>query len=317
MKKLLVFLFFIVASVAGEIKPLQQTSIKAAVLDMVLANEKIYIATDASEVVVMDRNLSVLERIKVRKIKDFMGALNDADIYSVDVIGNKILYLAQAEDGYAELYIYQNGKSEKVLDKSAMLYAKAAKFVDERHAIIALMSDEVVLYDLKAKKVVKKVKAGEYFYSCMAIDSARKYVAVGDEGGEVIVVDTKSLHRVKLFKDVNKDKILSISINKNLIAAGSRADKTLALYDLDGSKPKTYKNPDFFIYVVGLSPDNRYVVFGDNEKYILKVATTDSLDVQYQLIGHKNLINVVRFLDTKTLLTGSETGEIIKWRLQQ
>ena len=315
MKKLLLYLLFISLAFAVDIKPIKEAKIDAAVLDMVVTNSNIYVATDASAVVVLDSNLSLKKEIKVRKIKDFMGELNDADIYSVDVIENKILFLAQAEDGYAELFIYENNQTKKVLDKSLMLYAKAAKFVDSKRAVLALMSDELVLYDIEKQKIIKRAKAGEYFYSAMAMDKSRKYVVVGDEGGEVIVVDPNTLQRIKLFKDVNKDKILSLFINAPLIAAGSRADKKLALYDMHGGSPKTYKNPDFFVYVVGLSPDNRYVLFGDNEKYILKVADTVSLAVRHRLIGHKHIINVIRFIDNKLLLTGSETGEILMWRL--
>ena len=305
----------VAALLGADLGPAQQTKIEGAVLDMALDGAKIYVATDASSVVVLSRDLAVLQTIKVRKIKDFMGTLNNADIYSVDALDGKILYLAQAEEGYAELFVFENNISTKVLDKSAMLYAKAAKFVDKNHAIIALMSDEVVLYDLVNKKILKRALAGEYFYSAMAMESGRKYVAIGDEGGEVIVVDPKTLERKKLYKDVNKDKILAIYANKDLIAAGSRADKTLVIYSLTGGVQAKFQNPDFFIYVAGLSPDNRYVVFGDNEQYILKVATTDTIDVRHRLVGHKNLVNVVRFLDNKTILTGSETGEIIKWRL--
>ncbi len=316
MKKLLLFLLlFTFWAFANDIKPLKETKIDAAVLDMVLANDKVYVATDASAVVVLDKNLSVKKKIKVRKIKDFMGTLNDADIYSVDVMGDKILFLAQAEDGYAELFVHENNQTKKVLDKSLMLYAKAAKFVDSKRAVLALMSDELVLYDIDAQKIIIKAKAGEYFYSAMAMDKSRKYLVVGDEGGEVIVVDPTTLQRIKLFKDVNKDKILSLFINDPLVAAGSRADKKLALYDMQGGSPKTYKNPDFFVYVVGLTPDNRYVIYGDNEKYILKVADTNSLTVRHRLVGHKNIVNVIRFVDNKLLLTGSETGEILMWRL--
>ncbi|BCD68881.1 WD40 repeat domain-containing protein [Nitratiruptor sp. YY09-18] len=313
--KIFIVLLLGVLLYGADLSPASSVNIKAAVLDAVFANHKIYLATDAGKVVIMDENLSVQKSLRVRKIKDFMGTLHDADIYSVDVLDDQILYLAQAEDGYAELYLYRDGNASKVLDKSLHLYAKAAKFVDKQHAILALMSDEVVLYDLVARKIVKRAKAGEYFYAAMAMDPSRKMVAIGDEGGEVVVLNPQNLEHIKLFKDVNKDKILSIAINNPLIAAGSRADKTLAIYNLRGGKPKVYKNPDFFIYVTTLSPMNHYVVFGDNEKYILKVASVESLDIQYRLIGHKNIVNVVRFLDEKRVLSASETGEIKIWRL--
>jgi hypothetical protein len=300
----------------AELAPVQKANIEAAVLDMVDDGKYIYIATDASKVVILDQNLSVKKEILSRKIKDFMGTLNNADIYSVDVLNGKVLYLAQAEGGYAELYLVEGDKKELVLSKDAMLYAKAAKFVDENRAVIALMSDETVLYDLKAKKILKRIKAGEYFYSAMAISPKRDFVAVGDEGGEVAIIDLKSFARAKLFKEINKDKILSVAMSQKYVVAGSRADKTFALYDIATGRAKTKKNPDFFIYVVGIAPDDSVAVYGDNEKYILKVVDTFTLEVRSLLVGHKNIVNVVRFLDPKTILTGSETGEILKWRLK-
>ena len=316
MRKLLLITLFFVLSFATNIKPFKEVKIDAAILDMAIDNGKIYVATDASKIYIFDLDLKKLKEIKIRQIKDFMGELNNADIYSIDVLDDKILYLAQAEDGYSELFIYKDGKKENVLDKSKMMYAKAAKFVDKTKAVLALMSDEVVLYDLVNKKVLIRKRVGEYFYSTSAIDKNRKYFAVGDEGGEVIVIDTSSLNKVKLFKDVNKDKILSIFINKNLVVAGSRADKTFAIYNIDTAKYKTIKNPKFFIYVVGLSSDNSLAVYGDNEKYILKGIDTQTLNLKYRFIGHKNIVNVIRFIDNNSMITGSETGELIIWRLK-
>ncbi len=301
---------------AMQLHPVQKAMIKAAVLNMVISEGRIYIATDASKVVILDRDLRPVNEIKVRKIKDFMGTLNDADIYSVDVLDGKILFLAQAEEGYSELFVNDGNKTTKVLDKSKMLYAKAAKYVDSGHALLALMSDEVILYDIAHQKVVKRAKFGEYFYSVMAMDKDRRHFVIGDEGGEVIVGEAATLKRVKLFTNINKDKILSIDINKNMIAAGSRADKTLAIYDWQENSHKVVKNPDFFIYVVGLSPTNRYVVYGDNDKYILKVLDIGNMEQKYELVGHKNIVNVVRFIDKDTIISGSETGEILKWRLK-
>jgi len=316
LRKLLLITLFFVLSFATNIKPFKEVKIDAAILDMAIDNGKIYVATDASKIYIFDLDLKKLKEIKIRQIKDFMGELNNADIYSIDVLDDKILYLAQAEDGYSELFIYKDGKKENVLDKSKMMYAKAAKFVDKTKAVLALMSDEVVLYDLVNKKVLIRKRVGEYFYSTSAIDKNRKYFAVGDEGGEVIVIDTSSLNKVKLFKDVNKDKILSIFINKNLVVAGSRADKTFAIYNIDTAKYKTIKNPKFFIYVVGLSSDNSLAVYGDNEKYILKGIDTQTLNLKYRFIGHKNIVNVIRFIDNNSMITGSETGELIIWRLK-
>jgi len=164
---------------------------------MVTNKNKIFIATDKNKVLIYDKDLNFLNEIKVRKVKDFLGELIDGDIYSVDVLDNKILLLAQANDGYSELFIYSDKKLKKIIDKSLKLYAKSAKFVDNNHVLLALMSDEIVLYDIKNKKVIYRKAAGEYYFSTMAIDKSRKLVVIGDEGGEVIVVNAKNGNIIK------------------------------------------------------------------------------------------------------------------------
>ncbi len=301
-------------SLFADIKPIKDIKINGAVLDMVVVGDNVYVATDKSKVIVYDLNLKMLQEIKVRKIKDFVGELIDSDIYSVDVIDKKVLLLAQAEDGYSELFIYKDGKLEKVLDKSLMFYAKAAKFADKENVIMALMSDEVVLYNIRDKKVVYKKSAGEYFFSAMAINKARTKVVIGDEGGEVIVIDTKTGDVIKKFVDINKDKILSLSINQDFVAAGSR-DKTLVVYNLNFGTNKKIKG-DFFVYVASISPSSSLIAYGDNEKYDIKVIDSTNLDRKFLLKGHKNIINKIVFINDNILFSGSESGEIKKWRLK-
>ncbi len=316
MKKIVLILTFLSLVFAKDVTPSLKTNIEAGVLDMVVADGKLYVATDKSAVMILDaQNLKKLQQIQTGKIKDFMGTPIDRDIYSVDVWNSSVLLLAQAEEGYAELFLFEDGKLHKVMDKSLHLYAKAAKFVTPSTAILALMSDELVLYDMKKRKIIKRAKAGEYFYSCMTMSKDRKRVVMGDEGGEVIVVDTKTLRRVKLYKNINKDKILSLSINGDIIVAGGRCRK-LVIYDMSDDSHKIKEGSPFFIYVTAMSPDRKLIIYGDNEKYILKGLDSASLSVKYRFIGHKNVVNVVRFIDNATFCSASETGEIFIWRVK-
>jgi len=308
-------MFFAFILEAGKIEPVGSVKINAAVLDMVIRQDRLYVATDKSSVVIYSLDgLKELSVIKVRQIHDFVGELIDADIYSVDVLDNKILLLAQAEDGYSELFVKKGEKIEKVLDKSAQLYAKAAKFVDSDKVIMALMSDEIVLYDINAKKTIYRKSAGEYFFSAMAISPSRSEIAVGDEGGEVVVLDTATGDVIRRFVNVNKDKILSLDINEDFVAAGSR-DKKVVLYDIDMQTHKE-KRGDFFVYVVGISPKSGYLLFGDNERFDLKIVDSITFDTKYILVGHKNIVNKAVFIDENRLITGSESGEIKIWRLK-
>jgi len=311
-----IFLIFLLISFSlfAETILLKSVKVKGSILDFVVRDDRIYFATDKSKVLVYDKDLNKLEEIKVRKIKNFLDELIDSDIYSVDEIDKKVLLLAQAEDGYSELFIFKNGKLEKVLDKSLKLYAKAAKFIDKNRVLLALMSDDVVIFDINLKKIICKKSVGEYFFSTMAIDATRTRAVIGDEGGEVVVVNTKKCDIEKRFVDINKDKILALYIANNLVAAGGR-DKKLVIYNLDNKSYKFLKG-EFFVYVTSISPGGTLVAYADNEKYDIKVVEYPTFNRISILSGHKNIINKIIFLDENILISVSEGGEIYKWRLK-
>ena len=99
-----------------------------------------------------------------------------------------------------------------------------------------------------------------------------------------------------------------------MIIAGSR-DKKLSIYNLDSFSHKIIEG-EFFVYAVAISPDNRLIVYGDNEKYNLKVIDSKAFEKKFLLKGHKNIVNKIIFLNNKVVISGSESGEIKKWRLK-
>ena len=150
-------------------KPSAQYKADDAVIDLVYKNHKLYAATKASSVDVFDiKTKKIIKKIKVPHIKDFMGDEIDAKIYSVDVIANSILLLAQAEHGYRSVYIYKDDKLIPIITIDDKLYIAKAKFIDKNTLILGLLSNDIISYDIKTKKQNWIIQPSESKFSILS-----------------------------------------------------------------------------------------------------------------------------------------------------
>jgi hypothetical protein len=107
MKILLLLLTTFSLFFAQEIKPTYTYKANGAVTDIIYINGLLYASTDASSVDVFDtKTKKMINSIKVPQIKDFMGDIINAKVYSIDVYKNNTLITSQAEKGFREIYIF-------------------------------------------------------------------------------------------------------------------------------------------------------------------------------------------------------------------
>ena len=108
----------------GSIKqPIDVLQTDGGVTDMIHTKTKLYVSTKSSCVDIFDlKTRKKLSKIVLPKIKDFMGDEVDAKVYSVDILGDELMMLAQANHGYRVVYSYNDGKLGTLLPISKKLY---------------------------------------------------------------------------------------------------------------------------------------------------------------------------------------------------
>jgi len=275
---------------------------------------KLIVGLENGDILINTLNTNkTLYKITLPKIHDFMGDLIAMPIYSIDIDkqGN-ILLLTQGEDAKREIYLLQNKKLNHIYETKETLMK--ANFITHDKIFIALLSDEVELFNLKTKKILYKKQVGNYVFSTYALNENKTKAAIGDESGDIKIVDIKTGKKLNYISGFNKDKTLSIDFVKNYIINGS-ADKRVAIYDIKNNSQITTLIANFLPYASAISPDVKKFAIQYDEKNNIKVFNIYKKPL-YLLKGHKMPLIDMKFLDKNTIISYSPS-EIIIWKLKE
>jgi WD40 repeat protein len=315
--RLFISLFLIVGSLAFGSK-VQMPSIKyvadASVTDMVYKDSRLYVATTDGVVDVFDtKKNKIVKKIKVKTIKNFMGTDVEAKIYSVDVLGDDILVLAQAEKGYREVYIYKKGKLNKIIDVSAKLDIAKAKFIDKNNIILALLSNDIISYNIVDKKQNWIKQASMSKFSNFALNEDKSQVVIADESGDLHLLATKDAQLLETLSGENLDNVFTVDFkNKKIITAGQ--DRRAVIYDLV-SKSAYYEKTHFLIYSAGLSPSGKIGAYASDEQNNLKVFNTNTKRNLGTFGGNKMTLVKILFINETEFFVASDDKIINFYKL--
>ncbi len=315
--RLLTLVLFVTLSLfaAKPVMPVSHYDASGAVVDMIVHDGKIYCSTDSSSVDIIDLNSKKrLKQIKVDKIKDFMGDLVDAKVYSVDVMKEKILMLSQAEQGYRRLYLHVSGKNQLIIDTDAQLSIAKAKFLDKNTVLLALLGDELISYDLTTHKQNWRVQVSGSKFSNFVLNEDRSEVVVADESGDLQIVATKDGKHLKTLSGQNLDNVFQVDYKKGIIATAGQ-DRRVVVYDVnDGSA--YYKSAHFLIYSVGLSPSGKRVAYSSDENNNVTVFNTKTKSTLGLFSGNKMTLSSIVFLNENEFLVATDATIINRFKIK-
>ena len=318
MKKLVLTLCMGAVLFAAEtIVPTDTIDLNGTAKDMVYKNGKLLIATDMGhiEVYAMPKKEKIKE-VFIPDVKDFMGDIMPARVMSTDMIGEKYLLLSDSGiGGYANLFIYENGKTVKMIgpeDKKPLI---KARFIDKDHVLLGYLSNEVSLFDLHAKKEKYRVQLSESKFSDFALNEEKNLVVFSCESGVLSVVDVQTGKVVKTLEGQNVDNVYKVDFKHGMVS-GAGQDQRGSLYDVKTGKG-TYIKGEFLIYATGLSPSAEKVAFAMDEKNNISIYNTFSKSKLAILKGQKSTLNVIIFKDEKRLFSASDDNTVMIWDLKK
>jgi WD40 repeat protein len=317
--KYLLYLFFIsnlfILNInAKDLAPTSSLLASGGVTDLVLNNDKLYVATAASSVDIFDiKTQEKINSIKMPQIKDFLGDIIDSKIYSVDVLEENILILSQGEKGGRNLDIYKDGKIENIIKDTERLFIGRAKFLDENHIIYALLSNQVYLYDIKNKKVLKEIQVSQSKFSSFRLTQDKSKLVICDESGVISMLDSKSFEILKIFRYQNLDNVFQVDIKNNLILTAGQ-DRRAAVYNLDTNEAY-YKEYSFLIYAAALSPSTKLAAVASDEENNVTIFDTNTQANLYKLTQNKATLSNILFLNENEIFVTSDAKQINYYKI--
>jgi len=284
------------------------------VIDLVIKNGKIFATTDNGKVDIFDlKSKKLLKEIKFKKIKDIFGDLNNVRVFSVDIINNKILLASQGTKGFSRLYLYYDNTLHKILDESDKLAIMKVRYINKNHIIIALLSSELILYDLKNKKIIYDKQVSQSKFSDFRLNKNKTKLAFSDESGAVKIINVKNAKILKNFSGQNLDNVYQLDYKNHIIAVASK-DRRCGIYKDDGSLAY-HKKSDFLVYSTGLSPSGKLCGYASDSKNNITIFNVSSRENIDRLIKNDAPISNIIFLNEKNIIT-SDKNKIKFWSLK-
>ena len=312
------FMLFIVLVMVLNAKDLTPNIVykgSGGVTDLVYKDAKLYASTVEGAVDIYDtKEQKLIKTIRVPKIKDFVGDEVESKIYSVDVIEGRIMIVSQGKMGYRRVHLYENETLSEVISTERSYTIAKAKFINKERLLIALLSNELILYDLKKKKQLYREQVSASKFSNFALNEKKDEVVLVDESGDLKLLSVKDGKVIKELKGQNVDNIFQVDYKNDMIITAGQ-DRRCAIYSKDGRK-SYYKEGSFLIYSVGLSPSGKLGGFAGDEHNNVTLFNTSSKTALYQLGHHKATITNILFINEGELFTSSDDVHINFWKLE-
>jgi len=308
MKKVIFLILFLITSVsASDFKqPIGAFISSGFVVDLVYKDSKVYSATDAGAVDIFDfKTKKTVKKIKVPKIKDFMGDLVDSKVFSVDECEGDIMILSQAQKGFSRVHIHKDNKTTQIIDYAKNLSIIKAKYLNKNTILLALLSNEIISYDIKKAKQNYRIQISGAKFSDFALSEDKSEVVIADESGEVHIHDTSNGKNTKVLTGQNLDNVFQINYRNGVIATAGQ-DRRVAVY-VPKRNSAYYKQAKFLVYSVGLSPSGKIAAFASDENNNVTLFNTITKSTIGRFGGNKITLSNIVFIDENEFLVASNS----------
>jgi hypothetical protein len=233
----------------------------------------------------------------------------------VDVIKNKVLILSQAEKGFRRVHIHMPDTTELIIPYTERLYIAKAKFLDENTILLALLGNELISYNIKAKKENWKVQVSQSKFSNFALNETKSQVVVADESGNLKLHNTADGSLVKVFSNQNLDNVFQVAYKKGVIATAGQDRRVVVYNALSGSA--YYKTSSFLIYSVGLSPSSHLVGYSSDENNNVTIFDTVTKNELGTFGGNKMTLSNILFVNESEFLVSSDDSKINIYKIKE
>ncbi|MDY0321243.1 MAG: WD40 repeat domain-containing protein [Arcobacteraceae bacterium] len=295
------------------VEPKMKVIASGDVQDMVISDNTLYVATDASKVDIFDLNTKTLiKSIQIPTIKDFMGKEINSKIYSVDVLGNAIIFVSEGEGGYRVLWKYAGEKLEKLVDTNKKHFIREARFVDKSRVLMGLLTNEHIMYDIAQKKVIYNTQFSTSSFSDFTLSEDKTKYVTTDESGIVRVVDTKTSNVLEELPAKNVDRVYQLDYKKGVVLTAGQ-DRRAVVYKPFGTY---YLEFDFLLYASALNTNATLGAVAYNIQNDVLVFDVESKQKLYSLTGARATITKILFVNDNELLVSSDSKQINYYKLK-
>jgi hypothetical protein len=296
-----------------DLEPSKIFKASETVQSIVYKNNNLYAGTSEGKVEVFDTfTAEKIKEINIPEIKDFMGDIIPAKIYSIDLIDNKLLIVSQGMKGYRNIFIYENENLKKVIDIDKKYFIQKANFISKDKIVFALLSNQIGVYDLKKEKLDYLIQVSASSFSDFSLSEDKKVLVTTDESGIVRKIKVENAQIFGENKNKNLDKVYQIDYKNGVILTAGQDRQAVIYKDFTDYSMRF----DFLLYSCGLSPKAKLGGIAYNEKNEVLIFDVNTKEKLYNLKGQKATLTQILFKNKDEVFVSSDDSSINYFKLK-
>lgn len=296
-----------------DLEPSKIFKASGTVQSIVYKNNNLYAGTSEGKVEVFDTfTAEKIKEINIPEIKDFMGDIIPAKIYSIDLIDNKLLIVSQGMKGYRNIFIYENENLKKVIDIDKKYFIQKANFISKDKIVFALLSNQIGIYDLKKEKLDYLIQVSASSFSDFSLSEDKKVLVTTDESGIVRKIKVENAQIFGENKNKNLDKVYQIDYKNGVILTAGQDRQAVVYKDFTDYSMRF----DFLLYSCGLSPKAKLGGIAYNEKNEVLIFDVNTKEKLYNLKGQKATLTQILFKNKDEVFVSSDDSSINYFKLK-
>lgn len=311
MKKSFFVLILALFSYANEPK------INANITALKYEQNALFIGTDSGEVLEYDlKSKKIQKLIKLPAVQNHYEKGLGARIHSLDVYKNSFLVVSEGDFGTQNLNLCPKNASCSTV-KAPFTNVKKAFFINENTALLALLSADIKLINLKeflslnSKSATKEFKFSLTSLNDITLDETRQKLLSATESGELKVFDLQSWRVLANYDKIHKDFLYQIDFKNGVIVSCGNDKKVGIVRD---NEQKFIPNPNV-IYSCALNTNGQiaaYTIFKQDGKNKTELIDTKSLKKIASFENENFSPEFIIFLNEKEFLLSNYEGILLR-----
>lgn len=295
---------------ANEIKPMKIVTTSAPILDMIGRNGLIWAASEDGKVLQISAKGKILSTYAIPPFITLSGETRDQKAMTLDLSPDRTKVAVGTEDG--SLYIFQATKRSKTSFKTKGVIKKIV-FITNDEVVLALLSSELVWFNLKQNRIDKTIAIGSSPLSDMAVSKNLSYLVTVGEAGIVRLINSRTKKVENIIHGGNVDNIYKVDYQHHrIITAGQ--DRRVIVYSDDGKKYQRFDG-SFLVYSAALSPSGEHFAAPMDEENRLSFFDIASKQEIALGKGHDATLNRIVFMDERHLVSSADENKILFWEI--
>ncbi|WP_104697817.1 MULTISPECIES: WD40 repeat domain-containing protein [unclassified Helicobacter] len=305
MLRILVFIFnLFIFGKALILTPQNIIDNQSEITSMQIHNHILYVSSINGKLNLYNLNsLKFQKSIIIPSHKDILDKIQVPKVTSTST-NNLNQTLITATNQYGSSNLFLNDKDLSLILENLEIIKTI--WISDTQAIIALLSNEILLLDIPTKKIIYKSQISQSSLSDIVFSQDLNLLFSTGESGIIYAINPQDGTILYKINNIHKDKIFQLALAKQTLISGGE-DRKVSIFNLQNPTMPHILKSSFLVYAVGINSNATHIAYMEDEVGNISLFSLQNHKVIASLRGMKGIINTILFYKDYMIVSCDES----------